>query len=61
MGKCSSIMWNYCFPDWILYLVLALLFYFFPLNSVCMVVMLIILIVFVPNTESTVQFLTRKG
>lgn len=38
----------------------AFLFLFFFLNNVCMVVMLIILILFVPDIESTVQFLTLK-
>lgn len=57
MGKCSSVIWSYIFPDWVPYLVLTFLFF---LNNVCMVAMQIILILFIPNIETAVRFLTMK-
>lgn len=60
MGKCSFVIWNYFFPDWFFIWFLLFFCLFFFLSNVCMVAMLIILILFMPNLETVVQFLTVK-
>lgn len=60
MGKCSSVIWNY-FSSRMGSLSGSYFFLtFFSLNNVCMFVTLIILILFIPNIETAIQFLTTK-